>query len=303
VKTNIFILIILTLVALLLFACHAQTIVSAAEADFSPANWPMLLQHGEAISHSTIQATTTELSCVQPLPDEAQACYEREQQILATTVRIKMHGWIESEVGGEPIIISRIMGHATIKDGRYLVTHNHLGQALAAFADGAVTGVSLYKVNGETILPEAPLTTFTVAAADAQTLLLEFEDDGGHGLFDTLSLPSAEFKAWDLLSLQPGMEVAQVNWDGATVSVQWVTIEAIITDDGTPRLQLGNVLRSGSSGGGVFWHGYHIANNWSRTLVRDNESGEIVRKFSTVALNSPSIVTPIMTEVATAPTN
>ena len=293
-------LINLTLAALVLLAgCQVQPVLPAA-ANPGPAYLQTMNQNGRINPQSVLPTASAEPSCAQPMPDEAQTCHEREQQILATTVRIKMHGWIESEDGGEPIAITRIMGHATIKDGRYLVTHNHLGAALAAFEGGAVTGVSLYKVNGETILPEAPLTAFTVAAADAQTRLLEFEDDEGNGLFATLGLPSAEFKAWDSLSLQPGMEVAQINWDSSTVWVQWVKIEAIITENGSPKLQLGSVIRSGSSGGGVFWNGYHIANNWSRTLVRGNESGEILRKFSTVALNAPAVLTAVTPEVAAA---
>jgi hypothetical protein len=59
-------------------------------------------------------------------------------------------------------------------------------------------------------------------------------------MFAGLDMASAEFKAGGSLALQPGMEVAQIDWDGAANYVDWVTIEDVITDSGTPRLKLAN---------------------------------------------------------------
>lgn len=67
-----------------------------------------------------------------------------------------------------------------------------------------------------------------------------------------MGLSSAEFQAWQALPLQQGAEVAQVTWDGQTSSVDWVTIAAIVTDSGTPRLELDSTVAAGTSGGGVF---------------------------------------------------
>jgi hypothetical protein len=44
----------------------------------------------------------------------------------------------------------------------------------------------------------------------------------------------------------------------------------------------------GASGGGIFWNGYHIANNW--TLVEMiGADGTILRQMTTAALNSEAV--------------
>ena len=80
------------------------------------------------------------------------------------------------------------------------------------------------------------------------------------------------------------MAVAQVDWDGNESRVEWTTIEEIITEDGVPRLLLNNGVTRGSSGGGVFWNGKHIANNW-KTIEHLDSGGNIVYLTSVAPLN------------------
>jgi hypothetical protein len=235
----------------------------------------------EAKAAGPAQAAMSELACSDPLPVQATACADLVQHILDSTVQIKMHGW--TEVDGRPVLTPGRTSHATIKDGRYLVTHNHFQYPLRATQQSGYVAISLYRVNGDPILEHAPLTALDVVAEEAGMLVLEFKADDGRGLFEALELPSARFASRQALALQPGMEVAQVLWNGRQTSVQWTTIEKVM-EEGLPRLELRSTLGAGSSGGGVFWQGQHIGNNLSRTRVR-NQQNQIIRHFSTAALN------------------
>ncbi len=104
----------------------------------------------------------------------------------------------------------------------------------------------------------------------------------GEALFGS---PGVEFKSPESIPLQPGVEVAQVDWDGETAHIDWVVINEIITTNGTPRLKLNNFVEAGASGGGVFWDGYHIANTWPQVTTYDEDSGNILRRYSVAALN------------------
>ena len=161
--------------------------------------------------------------------------------------------------------------------------------------------ISLYRVDGDPILQHAPLTAFTVVAEDATTLVLEVSDGSGRGMFEALGLPSARFAHWQKLHLAPGMEVAQVLWNGRNTSVQWASIDNLMVE-GAPSLELRSTLGSGSSGGGVFWQGVHIGNNLSRTRVRGQQQ-EIIRLYSTVALNDMPAETAVCLYLGFCPTN
>jgi hypothetical protein len=139
------------------------------------------------------------------------------------------------------------------------------------------------------------LVAVTIVVEDAETLVLDFGTyrDGGTEMFTAFGLASAEPAAWGSLPIQPGMEVAQVDWDGSNTHVDWVTIEGIITDGGTPRLELDNYVEGGASGGGVFWGGYHIANNWYRATTNNANSGAVIRQYSAAALNSAQAATVV----------
>jgi hypothetical protein len=220
-----------------------------------------------------------------------------EQRILAATVRIKWHVEVKDNTGDGTAQTYGGVGHATIKDGRYLVTHNHFGEAMAMLHDpskGGSTRFSIYKANGETLFHfRAPMTAFTVTPVGEETLVFDF---GESRLFDLWGMASADFKAWPSLSLKPGTEVARVNWNRKTAYVEWTTIEAVIIEDGTPRVTLANSIEVGSSGGGIFWNGYHIANNWYRSTVVNNHTCQ-VQPYSVAALN-PDQLEASLTEVA-----
>ena len=210
-----------------------------------------------------------------------------EERILAATVRIELLGWRGTGDERTPMALAN-RAHATIKDGRYLVTHNHFEPSLTR-PGGRYSAVSLYRANGEILLSQAPITAFTVVAGDAETLVLEFVDEAGNGLFEALGMPSAQFAAGEAIELRPGMEVAQINWNGRATEVQWVGIDRVITDSDTPRLEVHSLIEQGSSGGGVFWQGTHVANNWFRVITREADRGQILDTYSMAALNTPGI--------------
>jgi len=230
---------------------------------------------------------SAEPSCARPEPGRVDWCRHLEERILATTVRIELLGWRGTGDERSPLVLAN-RAHATVKDGRYLVTHNHFEPSLATLGR-RYSAISLYRANGEILLSQAPMTAFTVVTGDAETLLLEFLDEAGNGLFESSGLPSAQFAAWETLALRPGAEMAQINWNGGVTEVQWVGIEDVITDNDTPRIEMHSLIGPGASGGGVFRQDTHVANNWFRVVTREAERGQIVDSYSTAALNTPSI--------------
>jgi hypothetical protein len=187
------------------------------------------------------------------------------------------------------------IGHGTVKDGRFLVTHNHTTiVSLSNPEDGQLVEVSITKVNGELVW-EGPLAAITIVVEEPETLVLDLGTYRGEGVLAALGLSSVEFSSWDSLPLQPGMEVAQVDWDRTTTRVDWVVIDSITTDGDIPSLELANVAAPGASGGGVYWNGDHIANNWYRTSAVDANSGAVLRDFTVAALNSPRVAEAMVT--------
>lgn len=220
------------------------------------------------------------------------ACQEMEQMILSTTLRIEIKTWIIYIEGqGHASLFSN--GHGTVMDGRYLLTHNHfrlpLLELLADDFNGSLATITLYTADGK-LLWQGPLTTAAVAYDDAETLLIEFLDKDGHGLFDSLGVPSANFLTVGKQQISPGATVAQVNWDNEQAFVQWTEIEAALSDDGTPVVKLTDCLVPGSSGGGVFLDGEHFANNWSTSGGCFEAAGDEALLHSTAALNSSEIL-------------
>ena len=110
----------------------------------------------------------------------------------------------------------------------------------------------------------------------------------GSGLFENSGLPSAHFMDWQSVPWQEGTEVAQVDWDGETAHVDWVRFKNLSLDD-VPQIQVDNFPRKGSSGSGVFWNGVHVGNTWAKNIEEDPSTGEIVRRYSIIALNSSAI--------------
>lgn len=243
------------------------------------------------LTSSTVAPTpeaTPGSSCACPSAEMVATCQSQAERILASTVRIEFHG-----PGGG-------IGHATVVGGRYLITHNHYptsGAALSRGGDGLLEAISVYKSNNDVILLKAPLAYFSVALIAPEALVLDFHEYSGVGFFDSLGVPSLESVPLSDLDIQPGSEVAQIDWDMTTTRVIWVRVTSVHAEGEAPFIELDSFVEQGASGGGVFYNGIHIANNWSRNTEWHGETGEVLRQFSVAALNTASI-TPL---VAVAP--
>lgn len=222
------------------------------------------------------------LSCADPGPAAQQVCRAVEQRILAATVRLEWHFWAEEH--------SRHWegntGYATIKDNRYLVTHNHAGISPNDSDQRKLTAFSIFSARGKPLYLNVPLESVDLLVEGAETLVLDFGPRRGELLFSSDGLTSAHFEAGELLPLQPGLEVAQIDWDGTEAHVDWVPIKAIRFDEGVPTLVLANFVNRGASGGGIFWNGTHIANTWFRVTAVGKETRQIRQRYSVAALNS-----------------
>jgi hypothetical protein len=211
-----------------------------------------------------------------------------EKQILASTVRLEWRFLMKTLANDENTVVDAGMGHGTVQGGRYVVTHNHMGVTFSEPETAPRVRVSVYTSQGEPIWRDAPLSTISVAGEYTETLVLDFGLYGEKGLWEALGFPSAEFRSWDSIHLQPGTEVAQVNWDGERAFVEWVLVDRVIMGEGLPRIELASRAESGASGAGVFLDGYHIANTWIRITSR-RESGTILGHHTVAALNSPQV--------------
>ncbi len=211
-----------------------------------------------------------------------------EEQILNTTVRFMVESWIvrADEMGYD---IDYTMGHGTVMDGRYLVTHNHFDIPLNILNRqgdaGSYAVVTLYTSRGEPLY-RGPLADFQLARKDVETLVFAHKEEG---FFTDLGFASATFSAWTSLALEPGTEVAQVDWDGKTARVDWVKVQDVILDDGAPRLVLDDAVLPGASGGGIFYGSIHVANNWQLQESIDT-TGAVVEAVTAAALNSAGIL-------------
>ena len=224
--------------------------------------------------------------CAQPTAN-AERCAAQEAQILASVVRIVLHANFQK---GQQTDFRGNVGYATVMAGRYLVTHNHFSIDLVALSPTnrqGLTGFSLYNAAGERIVHNAPVGTFQVSARESQTVVLDFGPD----YFDNLNLSSASFMAVKDATLSVGTEVAQLDWDGERAYVVWTAVSQVVHDQDLPHLKLEHYAMVGASGGGVFWQGHHIANNWAHVTVADPDSGGFMQAYSLAALNSQNLLT------------
>lgn len=219
-------------------------------------------------------------------------CQAIEKRILASTVRIDIRSWIIF-VEGVGYTKVRGGGHGTVKDGRYLITHNHFDSIPhSAFSNPDLAQrleITIYQADGKQ-LAKISGGSLSVLAEDTETLVFDFGSIEGRGFFESLGIPSAKFLNGRALSLRPGMEVAQIDWDGSSSRVRWEKIESVKEVGSTLAIRLANCVALGSSGGGVFWEGIHIGNNWSRsTFCETTKSTGNDRNYSLVALNSARV--------------
>jgi hypothetical protein len=237
------------------------------------------------------QADDSASSCIDPTPENAPECKKIEQEIIASTVYVEMQG--HAYKGNYRWEITKgSRSHATVVGGRYLMTHNHFGYPLTETAapDGdGFTGITLRKINGEKLLHAAPLTSFSIVYEDPQTLVLDFGEVNGRGFFETLGLPSVLTLNWDQVPWTEGMEVAQLDWSGEETHVDWAKVEMYQTNNEVPVVMVDNFLMKGASGGGVYWNGYHIGNNWLRGVEKEPETSQVEHTYSIVALNSTEL--------------
>jgi hypothetical protein len=227
-------------------------------------------------------------SCGNPTPADTESCRQIEALILRSTVRFLITTWqvAPDESGYERAYSS---GHGTVKDGRFLVTHNHFNIPLSIrAADGSselYTTITLYNAAGRQLIV-APLPDFTLVWEEPETLVLAHKDDG---FFEALGFASAAFAEAGAVALEAGMEVAQVDWDEDATRVDWAKVQEVEAKDGMPRLTLDDDVLVGASGGGVFRHGVHIGNNWAQIQQLDR-SGAMVAAVTWVALNTGAVV-------------
>lgn len=234
------------------------------------------------------QASLMTSSCADPTPETAVICEQQVQQILNVTVRIQLEYWSDGQPGeGDEQFKNEIEGavsHATLVEGRYLITHNHFPVPLHALAEGQHLRLAIHKLNGEVILRGASTRKFDIVAQWSETLVLDFRE-AGEVLFRAFAVQSMPVATLMHIQVQPGMEVAQVNGDGTMTRVQWVQVQSVTHKEGVAQVVLSNGVRKGASGGGIFWQGNHIGNNWATHTVKSTLSGEIIQQFSTAAIN------------------
>jgi len=231
-------------------------------------------------------------SCTAPqTPEETLTCDLIEANILNTTVRFQINSWIvKPDESG--YLIDRSIGHGTVKDGRYLVTHNHFGEPFSENPEinrETIYGqIEIFDTNG-TKVGQLPVNDVSIVLQDEETLVLDFQEVDGAGFFETMGFSSAGYMDWHTLPLATNAEVAQVDWDGKLTRVDWTTIQEINTGRPVAELVMFDELQVGASGGGVFFGTFHIGNNWT-TVEELDPKGAVVGRYSTAALNSNRIV-------------
>ena len=231
----------------------------------------------DSSSDILIQASESNITCSNPGIVNADACHQMEELILKSTVRISIETWVvKADESG--YITNSLISHATIKDGHCLVTHNHFNVPLSIRPhDGefeAYQVVTLFNYKGESFF-KAPLSDFELVWEGPQMLVLSYKKDDE--LFDKLGFVSAKFKDWQSVPLATDMEIAQVDWDGTTTRVDWTVIQEIDIEDDVSRLVLADDAKVGASGGGIFWQGANIANNWFRRQNYDKLAYHLTR--------------------------
>ena len=248
----------------------------------------------DTVQSEEVATNLQELSCVNPAPEMVATCRTMEREILDTTVRLLMFTPL-MHVEGFGVRIINSMGHATIMQGRYLVTHNHYDETLFSMLvqgdpENLIT-IAIFNTNGEVIL-QVPGQTLSVLVVDHETVVFDLGERRWGWFLHSPRFTIGQIYGTIFYIHQAGMEVAQIDWDGSSSHIDWVTIDAINIGSETPIINVTNCIKKGASGGGVFWQGQHIGNNWSRTDKCDSglvSGDEIV---STVALNSQLVMAP-----------
>lgn len=202
---------------------------------------------------------------------EGRLCAELEREILDSTLVINAT-FSANYCDDSDCYYLEFSGtsHATILDDNTLLTHDHFEKiANDKFGLKLTSGefreifslkdITLYDTDGNHIAYTGSVTTDIYSIKE--TSLMTFESDifvGKNKAVPSNSLPAL------------GSEIAVINWAGelGSTRVDWVITEddpltvfhqssrvtSVITHDGT--------VKSGASGGGVYFKGYLVGNNW-----------------------------------------
>ena len=233
-------------------------------------------------------------SCLAPSAEDASACEAIESSLLNSTVRLFMYTtYMHDEEEGWGVYSSN--GHATVVGGQYLITHNHHDKTIfRLLTEGDPNNqliINIFDSQGKLLLA-VPANTVGLTVVGNETVMLDFGTRADVGLFTSLGLTSAEYLVPETNGPQPGQEVAQVDWDGKTAHVNWVTIETVTTQSDTAIFKLSGCILLGASGGGLFWQGKLIGNNWSTSRACGQELGPGISHHSKVAINLPAAGLP-----------
>ena len=89
---------------------------------------------------SANEKVTSAPSCINPSVTAQPICQAMEQEIMDSTVRIMM---FTSLMQVEGFCCKTVIGngYATVKDGRYLVTHNHFNEIVFSFLPDAINHI------------------------------------------------------------------------------------------------------------------------------------------------------------------
>lgn len=246
----------------------------------------------ESVAAAAVLIEQQPPSCATPDATMVERCKQWEASILDVTLRLEL---ALKTLGDEPSrSITVTIAHATVVGGRFLVTHNHFALSPGQQHDSQLLSLSAYHPDATPAIHQAPPHTFRVFSAGPQTLVFDFGEYGGQGAFDYMGIASAQVGTWQALGLRPGMEVAQVDWDGQNTHVDWVRVSRIDLDHGIPALELENYVAPGASGGGVFYADHHVANNWFRSVDKEFSSGTTVAERTFAALNE-TVLTALLT--------
>ena len=209
-----------------------------------------------------------------------------EKNILSTTARLYLRSWIPLPGENEYEVLSSV-AHATVKDGCCLVSHNHFGIPLSlghgTEKAGVYTDLTITDWRGQKVFA-APLTDFTVMYSSEEVLVLALAEEQNSYWLEDLGFQSAHFSLPKQIDLQSGMKVAQVDWDGRCTRIDWTVVDDIAEFGRSRILKMDDPIRLGASGGGIFYNGSHIANNWMLTLGLGDD-GNIVYEHSSAILN------------------
>ncbi|MBK7893717.1 MAG: hypothetical protein WAS33_20695 [Candidatus Promineifilaceae bacterium] len=211
-----------------------------------------------------------------------------EQLMLDATVRVAVETWLVNE-GERGYTILKSEGHGTVVNGRYLITHNHHTIPLSLSETGLdpdiYTRLFIFNAAGE-LIHTLPFTDFQIGLREPQMLLLVYVGEKEDQPFGTAGLG---IEAMGTAVPLAGTEIAQIDWDGSTTHVVWTEVTAVYPQHNPPCLELASQPQFGASGGGIFWQGQHIGNNWLKG-TRTNAASSASCQYSKAALNSPELL-------------